>query len=382
MVCGAKAEPPPAELDGVPARTLAAARGESWDVAVATWWTTAAALHELDARRRAALLLNVEHRFYRPGELADLTAAAAVLTMPVDYLCIAGFMFDLLADLRPDARVFLVRPGIDKAVFTARERTAGAGPLRVLVEGQPTLWFKQVREAIAAVRGMEEPASVTLVVQRAGDGDDLGADRVECPAEPEAMAALYAEHDVQLKLPHFEGLGLPPIEGFHTGLPCVATPFTASEEFMEHGVNGLVVGFDDPASTSRALDLLAHDPALRERLARGALATAGRWPDREASVDTFAKALEAIAAEAPPEPDLAHAARLERLRAELIRERDRGLAGALAWSGHELADARSTLSDTTDKLHTMQFHLANVVESRAYRTGLALRRLAFWRRSR
>ena len=38
------------------------------------------------------------------------------------------------------------------------------------------------------------------------------------------MAALYAEHDVLLKLSRFEGLGLPVLEAFHVGRPCVVTP--------------------------------------------------------------------------------------------------------------------------------------------------------------
>ena len=381
VVCDPRQPSPPSEVGGVPARRLDEARGEAYDLAVATWWATVAALQELEARRRVAFMLNVEHRFYRPRELPDLAGAAAVLAKPLDFLCIAEFMRRLMADLRPDARCLLVRPGIDKSVFRARPRDSWGGPLRVLVEGQPTLWFKGVQDAIAAVRGMSEPAELTLVVQDASGVDEPAADRIEAPREPQAMADLYAEHDVQVKLPRFEGLGLPPIEGFHAGLPCVASPFTAHDEYMEHGVNGLVVGFDDLPGASAALDLLARRRDLLARLSEGALATAARWPDSEASTAELARALETIAREPPPEPDLVHAERMERLFTELGRIRLAELEGRFAWSEHELADTRATLDGANEELYRARHDLEQVLDSRAYRYGAAARRLVRWRRS-
>ena len=65
-----------------------------------------------------------------------------------------------------------------------------------------------------------------------------------------------------LKLSRVEGMFGPPLEGFHMGATCVVTAVTGHEEYVEHGVNGLVVDWDDPRGTARALDLLARDRAL------------------------------------------------------------------------------------------------------------------------
>ena len=319
VVCGARPGALPSTDSGVPVRTLADI-GDV-DVAIATWWTTAEALFEVSARRRVVFLQNLEYRFYSDREPEQL-GAFGVLDLPVDYIVIASHMRDLLARLRPDARVRLVPNGIDKAVF-APAAAPSSGPLRVLVEGQPTLWFKGVRESVAAVRRMREPATVTVAVHDVSEAGELGADRVVGGLGPAEMAALYAEHDVLLKLPRFEGLGLPPLEAFHVGVPCVATPFTGSEDYVEHGVNALVVGFDDEPGTATALDALARDAALLERLRAGALATAAQWPSREHASTTFADALRTFVAEPPPAPDAAlrRMAQSRRLGIELTRIR-------------------------------------------------------------
>ena len=49
-------------------------------------------------------------------------------------------------ELRPDAPLHLVRNGIDKDVFAPPEQVDVRldGPLRVLIEGNPGVWFKGV----------------------------------------------------------------------------------------------------------------------------------------------------------------------------------------------------------------------------------------------
>ena len=95
------------------------------------------------------------------------------------------------------------------------------------------------------------------------------------------LAALYAESDVLLKLSRVEGMFGPPLEAFHKGATCVVTPVTGHDEYIVHGENGLIVDWDDPPGTTRALDLLAArpraaaPPALRRAGDRARLAVAG-----------------------------------------------------------------------------------------------------------
>ena len=362
---------------------LDGARGH-YDVAIATWWETIPALWRLDAARRAVLLQSFEQRFYDRDAPFERISAEATLALPLDFVAVSQWLRDALLSLRPDARCRVVRPGIDKSVFTWKERPRRGEPLKVLIEGQPTLPFKGVHDAVAAVTAMREPARTTLVALDPAGAADAAVDRVVGGLDPPAMAELYQESDVLLKLSRVEGLGLPPVEGFHCGLPCVVAPFTGHEEYVRHGQNGIVVGFDDIDGTAGWLDVLARDRQLLSRLADGARRTAEGWPSQEAATRLLHDALtEICASEAPHgnEPLLLRTLALGTVlgRARLSR---RGAATEHALTRaealvRELSDSRD---ECAERLEESKAELARIQGTRTYRLGRAVKRAATLRR--
>jgi glycosyltransferase involved in cell wall biosynthesis len=270
------------------------------------------------------MLQGLDRLYYRDDAPFEQLAASLPMFLPVHYISVSEWLCRALLALQPGASCRVVQTGISKTVFKARAPSAD-GPLRVLVEGQPGIWFKGVQDAVAAARAMREPVVVTLA---ALDRDDplvaeLPIDRVVGGSGPEAMAAAYEETDVLLKLSRFEGLSMPPLEALHCGVPAVVTPFGGHEDYVRHGENGIVVGFDDLPGTTGWLDRLAVDRGLLARLSAGALATAAGWPDEHASTRRLAEVLREIADAAPlDEADaLAPLVREVRLRTELGRQR-------------------------------------------------------------
>ena len=305
-------------------RTREEALSDHYDVAVATWWETTFTLFELSAERCAYFVQSLEDRFYRHDE-AEQLGAGLTLDLPVVFITEARWIADTLADLRPDAPCYVVRNGIDKETFGPLERAPinAAQPLRVLIEGSPSAWFKHVHDAIHAVAAMREPRHVTVVC---GDREALGdvvADEIVGPLSHREMADLYERTDVVLKLSSVEGMFGPPLEGFHRGATCVVTPVTGHEEYVEHGWNGMLTDWDDLRGTARQLDLLARDRELLHFLRTNALETARAWPSWEQSSQFMAGALLAI----HREPQAAAAAGAARLLADL-----RG--GIEAYNGH------------------------------------------------
>lgn len=362
----------------LPARTLAEARTRHYDIAIATWWETTQALWELKADRRVCFLQSFEQRFYGDDELVEQLGAEAVLALPVDFIVVATWMRELLLELRPEANVVQVPNGIDATVFGAARPARGDGPLRVLIEGQPSLWFKGVVNAVEAAAAMEEPAVVTLLALDPVAGHGLSVDRVVGALEPHEVAEVYAETDVLLKLSRVESLGLPPLEAMHAGVPSVVAPFTGHAEYLAHGVNGVVVPFDDLSGATRWLDVLARDRELLERLSRGASETAAAWPSPEQSSDAFADALTAIAASAPPQADARLLQRTLALHGHLGRDQ----AGKLAYLEAALASARAHvdevsrgLDDCTDAVAARSAELVALKSTRSYRLHRASARL-------
>jgi glycosyltransferase involved in cell wall biosynthesis len=143
-----------------------------------------------------------------------------------------------------------------------------------------------------AVRALALLPSCTLSL--VGDGDAayvaelrelagrLGvAGRVTfAPARPpEAMAAVYAAADAVLfPVRWAEPWGLVPLEAMAVGRPVVATGTGGSGEYLRDGANALLSAPDDAAALAAAVDRLAGDADLRERLRRGGRLTAEAHP--------------------------------------------------------------------------------------------------------
>ncbi len=302
-------------LPSLHVRSRLEAMPEHYDVAVATWWETTFTLFELSAERYAYFVQSLEDRFY-DHDRAERLGAGMTLDLPVAFITEARWIVETLAALRPDAPCYLVRNGIDKQVFVPLDSVTPSidGPLRILIEGSPTVWYKHVLESIGAAAAMREPHWVTVVCADREAHRDLVADDVVGPLSHREMAELYGRTDVVLKLSSVEGVFGPPLEGFHRGAACVVTPVTGHEEYVEHGFNGLLTDWGDLQGTARQLDLLARDRELLHFLRTNALETARAWPDWEQSSQFMAAALLAIRREPQPFRPAASARLLADLR--------------------------------------------------------------------
>lgn len=305
LVLAREQEQEPWQFDGLAhlrVEGLAEARAQRFDVAMSTWWETAFPLFELQAERYVSFVQSLEDRFYPPG-MPERPLAALTQGLPVSVVTETRWIAETLTRLRPQLPCRLVRNGIDKQVFASPRRLAvrRGAPLRIVVEGNPEVWFKGVRDAVEAVGHMREPRHLTVVTSAAGALESDVPDAVVGPLTAAQMAALFAESDVVLKLSRVEGMYGPPLEGFHMGATCVTTPVTGHEEYVEHGWNGMLVEWDDLRGTARTLDLLARDRRLLHFLRCNALATARSWPSWEQAGTFMAAALDAIRrAPSPP----------------------------------------------------------------------------------
>ncbi|MFH1177890.1 MAG: glycosyltransferase [Acidobacteriota bacterium] len=169
----------------------------------------------------------------------------------------------------------LIRPykGVE-VLLAAMRRLAADSPLVLLLAGEP--WGSLGAEMR---RQLADPLLAARVIAR-----------LEWIPEEEVGSWLGAAD--AMVLPYHAATGSAvAAQALGAGLPLVATRVGGLAEVVEDGVNGLLIPPGDATALALALGRLA-DPALRERLARGARAAASRW-----SWDSYAAALERLVAD-------------------------------------------------------------------------------------
>lgn len=293
------------ELAALEITDLESVHERRFDVAIATWWETARVLGEVHADRHAYFVQSIEDRFY-PEATIERMLAAQTYNLPVVYITEAGWIRETLNALNPGNPCHYVRNGIDKQVFTPGPAGgADSGlPLRILVEGHPDIVNKGIAEAVEAVGQVTAEHEVTYIVPaKQFDFKFPDGANVIGPLDFDGMAEAYRGHDVLLKLSRVEGMFGPPLEAFHCGATAMVAPVTGHDEYIEHGVNSVVVDWDDPKGTARWLDLLARDRELLAQLKRGALATASEWPGWDHSSSEFNDAIVKLLSSPQPDPE-------------------------------------------------------------------------------
>jgi D-inositol-3-phosphate glycosyltransferase len=198
-------------------------------------------------------------------------------------------------------RVEVVHPGVDLSVFRpvgqalARARLGlpadaavllFAGriqPLKapdvllravaVLLERNPSLRRRLVVPVVGGPSGtgLEHPESLALLAEGLGIADVV---RFVPPVAQATLVDWYAAATLVCVPSYNESFGLVAVEAQATGTPVVAAAVGGLTTVVRDGRSGLLVDGHDPADYARAIERVVEHPALRERLARGAVAQA------------------------------------------------------------------------------------------------------------
>ena len=208
------------------------------------------------------------------------------------FIVLASRFQSVLREFGYDKPIYVETTVVSDEVFAraqsklARPKLNGAGAnilfLSRIEEG------KGIYEAIDAFRLLRENCpSATLTV--AGDGAELENARQYVRTEAlegvrflgwitgEQKHQAYADADVYL-FPTRWGEGMPNsvLEAMAYGLPVITRPVGGLADFFEHGKMGFLTDSRDPRILASFLERLAHDPDLRQAMARYNHSFAGR----------------------------------------------------------------------------------------------------------
>ena len=267
----------------------------TYDIAIATYWETILTLGKVKASSYVWFCQLYEDRFF-PDRNPSISSMQIAGSIPLPVVTEAHWLKDLLVSENPDRSVEVVLNGVDKRIFSEKERPHGPGEgFSVLIEGSLDALAKNTAYAIEGSLRSTQVTKITHVGNRAFDTEDLRYHFIHSGLSFQEMAELYRSHHVQVKTPLAEGMFGPPLEGFHCGLPAIVTPVTGAEEYIEDRVNSLVVMWDDEPGVGRAIDSLALDLKLWERLQDGARRTAEWWPNWDTQASLFRESVLRVA---------------------------------------------------------------------------------------
>ena len=175
--------------------------------------------------------------------------------------------------------------GIDDSFIRRCPNYANQGnKLRVLLEGSISSPFKGMKDAFAAVEGLD--CEVWCVSVSGTPEPGWHCDRFIRRAAMHEMKYIYSSCDILLKMSRVEGFFGPPMEMMACGGLCVTGKVTGYDEYIVDGENALVVEMGDVAGAKASLQKLIDDPDLREKLRRGGKKTAAEW-GWSRSIDTL-----------------------------------------------------------------------------------------------
>ena len=180
----------------------------------------------------------------------------------------------------------LLAPGVGQVFLDApAEPAPPAWQWRLLYAGR-VVEQKGVRTAVEALAQLPDAATLRIVgpgdaayrgeldrlVERLGVG---GRVTFEPGVGAEAMVDLYRSADAVLfPVMWPEPWGLVPLEAMACGRPVLATGRGGSADFLRDGENSLLFAAGDAGALAAAVERLAGDSVLRERLREGGLVTA------------------------------------------------------------------------------------------------------------
>lgn len=199
---------------------------------------------------------------------------------------ISDFNREILLQLAPGARekVRLLHCGIDLRRFSPAPRVREPGRAPVFFAVGRLVPKKGYLYLVEAARILKE-RGVPFEVKVIGGGPDHevlsrritdlgigGAVKLEGPMPQERLLPLLRDADAFV-LPCVlapdgdqDGIPVSLMEAMAYSIPCVSTRISGIPELIEDGKDGLLVAEKDPGALAGALEALARDPALRERL--------------------------------------------------------------------------------------------------------------------
>lgn len=247
----------------------------SLDKAVATMWITVRFLETYpNIKNRYYLVQNFETDFYESDSFLRLQANQTYMPYhEIKFLTISRWCEAWLKDTFEQAPYYAPN-GIDSASFHPHRRNM-SGKIRVLVEGNCGVYYKNVDESFQVVEQLDpEKYEIWYMSYDAGPKESYRVDRFLHKVPYEKVFEVYGQCDILLKSSFLESFSYPPLEMMATGGYAVVVPNDGNREYLVDGENCLLYQCGDIEGAVKAIERICRDKELQKKLYQKGIETA------------------------------------------------------------------------------------------------------------
>lgn len=267
--------------------TMKDAKSKRYNLVIATWWATTSFAAELKSESFLYFIQSIESRFAKNDQDLELERRIySTYFLGIPTITVAEWMQRYLFETTGQLP-WHIPNGIDKSLFNEIQRVPETDKIRVLVEGNYNSPMKAVEETIDNL--LEIPGIELTYIDPTGDSPKISSINRLIKVPFNQMPSIYKANDVLVKMSRVEGLFGPPLEMFHCGGTAIVSSVTGHSEYIENGVNAIVVPVDDFREMRERMKLLTENPESLGSLRSGARKTAANWPEIDETALKFAR---------------------------------------------------------------------------------------------
>lgn len=234
---------------------------------IATMWTTVKFVEEYpNAANKYYLVQNFETDFYREGDPIRIEANRSY--MPggnIRFLTISKWCQNWLKSKYGHDSLYAPN-GIDISNFKCHKRKKGE-KIRILVEGDCAVDYKNVDEAFEITNGLEEEQyEIWYMSYNASPKQKYRVDRFFHKVPYDQVPDIYSQCDILLKTSLLESFSYPPLEMMATGGYVVAILNEGNREYLKDGVNCVCFEHGEIKKAREIIQSLFDDTTLCDKL--------------------------------------------------------------------------------------------------------------------
>ena len=247
-----------------------------YDLMVATMWTTVDYVRSYPwVGRRAYLVQNYETDFYEFDDPQRL-ACESTYYLPAgwQYLTISKWCAGWLRE-HYGQTVGEMKNGLIRSQFHPVKRDWTDRRIRILIEGDCAVQYKNVDESFRIAKRLDrDKYEIWYMSYNAEPKEEYQFDKFLHAVPYEQVAEIYEQCDILLKSSWLESFSYPPMEMMATGGWNVVVQNGGNAEYLRDGENCLVYPLGDEEAAVNAIERIASDKALREKMTMEGLLTA------------------------------------------------------------------------------------------------------------